>query len=75
MFKIGDKVKRVGEDFRQVKHGHIYIISQVDYEDKELQLQGMTGNYVFSKFKKVENLERPKTELEWLDRVQQNFKG
>lgn len=70
-FKAGDKVKRIGDNWNLVKQGHVYTIySCVD--DSNIKLVEISGNYEKAKFE-LFTRQFPKTELEWLDRVKENF--
>jgi len=71
-FKVGDKVKRVGDSWNHVKQGHVYTISWCVDGTNSIALVEIAGNYEKTKFK-LFTRQFPKTELEWLDRVKENF--
>lgn len=50
--KKGDKVKRIGADFGNIKAGYIYTFDE--YGPSGMKLRGMYGVYSIKKFKRVE---------------------
>lgn len=76
MFKAGDKVRRTtaSASFRK---GAIYTVFKPHPTLHKIQIEGVPGNWNVANFelvKKAEPREPPKTEIEWLDRVRDNFK-
>ena len=56
MIKKGDKVKRIGEDFQEVKQGVIYTFEKYK-DDLNIYLKELIYGYAKDKFKKVEEFE------------------
>lgn len=75
-FKPGDKVLRIGETYQAVVKGNIYevleISNQIFGSGYSVILKGYPGVYDEDKFRLV-GKPLPKTEVEWLDRVQQTL--
>ena len=77
MFKIGDRVrciaKPAGHQYPLKDHnciGKIYIVTKYGSNDS-IALRGETGYFDSVRFTKAESAT---SEIEWLDRVQENFK-
>lgn len=81
MFKVGDKVKRIGEcgdlGTNMIK-GNIYTVVKMARASNGVLLKEVEGWWDASCFQLVEHSEIKKnpikTEVEWLDRVRDNFK-
>ena len=56
MFEKGDKVKRIGEDFQEVKQGEIYTFEKYK-DDLNIYLKELIYGYAKDKFEKVEEFE------------------
>ena len=56
MFEKGDKVKRIGEDFQEVKQGEIYTFEKYK-DDLNIYLKELNYGYAKDKFEKVEEFE------------------
>lgn len=80
MFKIGDKIRRTGDTGEGVIRGNVYWITWIGpnmfSDGQSVELQGVIGRYDADRFVIVSKTKSdpPKNELEWLDRIQQNFK-
>jgi len=84
MFKIGDKIRYIGLKNNLDYPTHCPCINEIG-EIRKLTTDakwitilfksyGITCNYLIKDIKKIDN-SPPKNDIEWLDRVQENFKG
>ncbi len=75
-FRYGDKIKRIGHDCNTlVKQGEIYTFKDYDFDGRHLHIMEDRTSFGYSidLFIRVEG--KPITnDIEWLDRIQLNFK-
>lgn len=83
MFKVGDEVVWMGHDGTHWLHGGVYKVTQVSSEhffatNRNGNPQPYPHIYMTTGAWKLHRhavkLAAPKNDIEWLDRVQQNFK-
>lgn len=74
-FRVGDKVKRTGDDYIDVTKGHVYVVRE--YYPKggndSLIIEGSSIKYDASKFILVQR-NWIANDIDWLDAVQRNFR-
>jgi hypothetical protein len=75
--KYGDKIRRIGGDCNTlVREGQVYTFRDYDSDGIHLHIMEDRTSYGYSigAFELVKNAEPPKNDIEWLDRIQENFK-
>lgn len=75
-FKHGDKIRRINEDYDDVRVGQIYTFNRYSNENDASEctmiIEYPLGKYVSTNFELVR--QPVKNDIEWLDRIQLNFK-
>jgi hypothetical protein len=74
-FKPGDKIVRMMDSHYDVQVGKVYTFHSYYGENEIKIIEDMSQCYAAFKFKLVKRIKEPVTnDIEWLDRVQENFK-
>jgi hypothetical protein len=73
-FKKGDKIRRIINVYGICKVGGIYTFDAYNKQGTALYIKENNGNYDVQYFELALARKQIESDVEWLDRVQENFK-